>query len=290
MPPLQRLPRDWSQVAFDNGDLPRRVPSPDGLPSVLDEPSRARLVVHPVERWGDGQGWANEVQVVLGTDGRWRRLDMAELGLKEAWWPGEDTYGAGALSADGRTWAAHTNAGVVFVDLTMGTVRHVAFSRDQSFVRAVKWVGGTNVVSAYARSEHGQQYGTYQVSLVGTVERVSYDGTRTSFDTDGTPVAGGGLFSNTEVAEYEPPRGDGGTERLAVFGKSSREMLARLRLPPATTMEGWHGDGSLLLLVDSRHLVAWHPVTGEVRRVLELRGPYPQRNEWAAATVSMPGQ
>lgn len=285
-PKLQRLPRDWSRVAFD-GVLARRVPSPDGLPSILDEPSRALLVVHPVERWGDGEGWANEVLVVLGTDGRWRRLDMADLGLEESWWPGEDTYGAGELSADGRRWAAHTNAGVVFVNLAKGTVRHVAFPRKRAFVRSLEWIPGKDVVSAYARSEHGRRYRTYEVSVDGTVERAAYSMLRTTFDTDGTPVPGGGLFSESAVAEYEMPRGDRGTERLRVFDKSTRDLLARLKLPRSTSMEGWRDDGSLVLLVDSRHLITWHPGSGEVRRLTELRGPYPRKNEWAAATVSL---
>ena len=64
--------------------LPRSVPAgTDGLPSLLtDPPGRALVVYHPPEVIGSftAQGWASETLLVFGSDRRWRRLRMDELG------------------------------------------------------------------------------------------------------------------------------------------------------------------------------------------------------------------
>ncbi len=74
-----------------------------------------------------------------------------------------------------------------------------------------------------------------------------------------------------------------------VFDKGTGEPQARLRVPAATEIEGWADERTLLLFIDSRHLIAWKPGTERVQRLIELPSPYPEQGEWAAATVSTPG-
>ena len=322
-PVVEHLPTRWSTIPFADNELPRRAPSDtDSLPRLLGDPTPARLVYHPTERLTDAAGWASERLLFLGVDGRWRSLDMSDLGLPEEWWPGADTYGPGALAADGRTWAAHTDAGVVLVDLLDGTVRHVDFPQSHPMVRHVTWVPGTSVVSAYAAASAGTAYRTFHVAPDGRIAPAPYDGSRTRFDLDGTPVeistaAGGvtvtrGKNGNTHSTEWPKPadfaRGTSwgvfGESQVALFAPSGKksplgpvavwvldkhtgEPQARLRVPPVTEIEGWLDEGTLVLLIDSRRLVAWQPGTERVRRLMDLPGPYPVSGEWAAATVSL---
>ncbi len=278
----------------------------------------ASLAYHPLERLTDPVGWAGERIIFLGRDGRWRELNLGDLGLPEAWWPGADTFGAGSLSDDGRMWVAHTNAGVVFVNLTTGTHRHVAFPRTSPVVRAVTFIPGRDVVSAYARLPEGLRYSTFHVWPGGRLTRVSYDGRRTRFDVDGTPVEvsskgrtliltrsvpGGhtitrwraprgvvgtpyGVFGEDQVA-IQPTLSDDRSMIVWVFEKHSGQIQARLRIPPGTTIERWTDRGRLTLYLNSRRLVTWDPQSGRVRRLLEVPGPYPGRLESAASTVSL---
>lgn len=318
-PELQHLPSDWSEI---NWSRSRQVRAPAGdtaLPMVLDGGPPARLAYHPVERLTDPEGWAGERIFFLGRDGQWRELDMGDLGLPDTWWPGSDTFGPGSLSADGHTWAAHTNGGVVFVDLTTGASHHVAFPQASPMVRYVTWVPGKNVVSAYARKPEGTRYSTFQLRPNGPVSPVSYDGSRTHFDVDGTPVevtthgrtltltrgeAGRstptqwqlpirfvrgdpyGVFGQDEVA-IQPTLTDTRPVTVWVFDKATGHPQARLLLPPRTSIERWTDSGSLVLYVENRRLVTWDPQSGQFTRLLEVPGPYPQLGEWAASTVSL---
>ncbi len=321
-PPLARLPRRWRTVPFGGPDLPRRPPpAAAALVSLLSDPAPARLALRTAERFTDTPGWAGERILFLGVDGRWRELVMSDLGLQEAGWPGVDTYGAGALSPDGRMWAAHTNAGVVLVDLVTGGVRHVAFPRRSAEVRYVSWIPGSRIVSAYARARRGHGYKTFHVAGDGTVTPASYDGSRTRFDTDGTPVAiertapheltvtrwsdtdtsrgrwplpallqqghVWGAFGESEVALLQTWR-DRPLGTLWTFDKATGVPRARLRVPAETSVEGWLDDGSLVLLVDSARLIAWTPATGHVRRLMEISGPRSASGDDSFATISLP--
>jgi hypothetical protein len=325
-PRPQASPRDWRRVPWIGGG--RRV-APDsaaGLPSVLDDPARARMAYHPTERIDDPGGWAGERLFFLGVDDRWRRLDMDDLGLPEESWPGADTYGPGSLSRDGRLWAAHTHGGAVVVDLTSGAVRRVPFPAGRSHVVRVDWIPGGDVLSAYAARPESSTYDTLHVDARGRVTPVRYPGWRTRFDVDGTPVeiigasrrqlrverwADDGLVSTTLVPGVEVPRsmrrhafGVFGATDVALYAhrgwpspasaqvwvldKNSGAMAARLRVPATSSIVGWTDDDRLRLLIANRRVVEWEPRTGRIRQVLDLPGPYPGHAEWAAATVAFP--
>lgn len=320
LPRLERLPAEWGRVPFAQTAFPRDMPSLVSSPSVLEQPRPAVLVYHPLERASDPVGWGGEELLFLGRDGQWRNLNMADLGLNPAWWPGADTYGAGELSGDGRFWAAQTDAGVVILDLTTGVVRHVSFPAGHPFVRNVEWVPGRNVVTAYARNANGKRYLTFHIRPRGRATPVSYDGSKTRFDVDGTrvvilrtarreftvtrmepgeatssrwmlpadfpPGAQRGVFSETRVA-LSKNVGDGfDRQEIWVFDKATGDPLARLAVP-MTEIVGWLDDSNLLLNVDGRRLVTWEPETRSIRRVAELPGPFRQPGEWAAATVTV---
>jgi hypothetical protein len=322
-PRVQHLPPNWSTRPWGGSGRPEQAPTEGAaLPSVLGQPgSPAGLAYHPLERLNDPAGWASERVLFLGLDGQWRGLDLAELGLPEAWWTGEDTFGPGSLSADGRIWAAHTNAGVVFVNLTTGSYRHVALPPTSPRVRYLTWVPGANAVSAYATNSKGARYWTFHVRPGGSVSQVSYPGDRTRFDIDGTPVevktAGRTLtmtrfetrgtdsaqsrlplrfhrstifseFGQDDVALIQPTYSIRRPVMVWVFDKHTGQPRARLQVPVATSIEGWTHGGSLVLMVDNRRLITWNPQAGRFRRLLEIPPPYPDRNEWAATTVSLP--
>ncbi len=325
-PRTQPPPRDWSRVPWTGG---RRRVAPDAAtqaPSVLTDPARAQLVYHPTERLDDPDGWAGERLFFLGVDDRWRTLDMGDLGLPEDSWPGPDTYGSGALSRDGRLWAAHTRGGAVLLDLTSGAVRRVPFPAGRSDVLYLNWMPGQDVVSAYAAVAQSSKYSTFHFDTEGRVTPVRYPAWRTRFDVDGTPVeirgasgqrlrvkrwADDAVTSSTLTPGVEVPRqirrrafGVFHTKYVAllaarrswpsrqpaqvwVLDKGTGAMAARLQVPATTSIVGWTDD-RLRLLIANRRLVDWEPRTGRLRRVLDLPGPYPAHGEWAGTTVSLP--
>ncbi|MBC2934979.1 hypothetical protein [Nocardioides sp. zg-1228] len=282
---------------------------------------------HPTERLSDRAGWAGERLLFLGVDDRWRSLAMDGLGLAEESWPGPDTYGSGSLSRDGSLWAAQTHRGVVLLDLTSGDVRHVSFPASHPHVVRVDWIPGKDVVSAYAAPPESSDYGTFHIDAAGRVTPARYPGWRTRFDVDGTPTeiigatheglmvkrwTGDGVSSRTVAPGAKVPRpmrrhafGVFSTSHLAlhaarrewpsrapaqvwVLDKSTGAMGARLQVPATSSLVGWTDDDTLRLLIANRRLVDWEPRTGDLRRVLDLTGPYPAAGEWAAATVAIP--
>lgn len=110
-------------LRWANGNVPRGVPEPDEyLPSLLDDAPGRALVASYVPR-PNGLGFPGEAIEFYGVDGRWRRLSLGDLGLPPAGWSGYDTYGAGALSPDGRWWAGPMLSGFYLVDMRDGSVR-----------------------------------------------------------------------------------------------------------------------------------------------------------------------
>lgn len=108
------------QTRWARGNLPRAVPEPDTpLPSLLDDPPGQALVASYVPRATDDIG--DEAIEFYGVDGRWRRLVLGDLDLPPNDWNGSDTYGAGALSPNGRWWAGTMIDGMFIVDLRDGS-------------------------------------------------------------------------------------------------------------------------------------------------------------------------
>lgn len=121
--PVHVAPAKVAGLRWASGNVPRSVPDPDDrLPSLIDDPPGRALVASYVPR-PDGLGWAGEAIEFYGVDRRWRRLSLGELRLPPAGWAGYDTYGAGALSPNGRWWAGPMRGGFYLVDLRDGRVR-----------------------------------------------------------------------------------------------------------------------------------------------------------------------
>lgn len=119
-------PMRLASVRWSRGNVPRSVPAADeSLPSVLTDPPGRAVVASYVPR--PTSGFAGEAIEFYGTDGRWRRLELGALDLPADGWNGSDTFGAGALSPDGRWWAGPMFNGMFLVDLSDGsaTVRRV---------------------------------------------------------------------------------------------------------------------------------------------------------------------
>ena len=122
-------PMRADRARWARGNVPRSVPEEDTpLVSLLEDPPGRALVTSYLPRPSTAvEGIDSEAIEFFGVDGRWRRLALADLDLPDDVWLGGDTYGAGALSPDGRWWAGPMIGGMFLVDLSDGgtTVRQV---------------------------------------------------------------------------------------------------------------------------------------------------------------------
>jgi hypothetical protein len=306
-----RLPADLSALPWADVGLPARMPTgQESMPWLLDDPpGRAVMSYRPVESWDDPRGWASETIYILGTDGSWRRLAMAGLGLAEEWWPGPDTYGAGQVSPDGRWWASHVGPHVLLLDLRTGEQRLAHLGDDRS-VRFVRWLQGSDVLQAFSNRASGNVgvSSTHLVHVSGKVRVSPYGRDAVAFEPDGTAVR----FTRTHLLRWasesatptrDPVPGFWRAQRrsstahhgerlsivpifrelaevddlLAVDG-TSLEPVARLvnrrggYVGPGETLGtsfGWL-DEKTLLTSTSSWLVTWTPAEGELRRVVRM--------------------
>ena len=120
--------RGREQLPYMNGSVaPRHVSfPPDSSSSLLgDLPGRAVMLVSEsdavVDFYQEYQSFADINHYFYGVDGRWRSLNMADLGI-----PDSDFYGADTavsyLSTDGRYWTFRTRTRVAILDLTTGVL------------------------------------------------------------------------------------------------------------------------------------------------------------------------
>lgn len=125
--------------------LPRSLPRQiEDLKTVeVDPPGRAVMVYHPPEAWGDPAGWATESVLFYGVDGRWRSLNLGDLGLPQDAGMWFDTYGAGALSPNGRWWAGLMYNGAILVDLASG--RHQTVNVGGGAPSEIRWDADSGV-------------------------------------------------------------------------------------------------------------------------------------------------
>ena len=161
------------------------------MPLLFDDPpGRALMSYRPVESLDDPRGWASETTYLLGTDGGWRRLAMADLGLAEEWWPGPDTYGAGQVSPDGRWWALHVGPNVLLMNLRTGEHRLAHLGDDAvGAVRAV--AAGQAAVCRRSRvraSGHLGVSSTHLVDVTGKVRESPYGRFAVAYQPDGTAM------------------------------------------------------------------------------------------------------
>lgn len=117
--------RDEPKILPSNG--PRRVLYPPTAASSLlaDPPGRVTAVSFEsdtsVDEYYEHRAFGDIVRYFYGDDGRWRALNLAELGIAASDFAGADT-GVGALSPNGRFWAFRTLTRVAIVDLNTGSL------------------------------------------------------------------------------------------------------------------------------------------------------------------------
>lgn len=297
------------------------LPAADALlPSVLDDPpGLARIAYHPPEWWADADGWASETVLFQGTDDRWRRLSLADLGLPEDAWPGRDTYGSGELSPDGRWWAGRSRIGVILLDLRSG--EHRVVDLDTDWVAQVTWLpDSSGFVVAYGL---GNRPGLRadRVSVPDLRRRpVPYEVWEVGFEPDGTPLT----LRRTRTGEYDvvaSPGSDGqvrATVSLPLPGRLSRALAAHptagryavvtqgrgarrtdlvvldaasnevenvLRLDRVQLWDLWWRDPRTLLLQTRDGLYVWDLRAGSVRQVAD--GPPRNGEDWWAWTIDV---
>jgi hypothetical protein len=302
---LPRRPRS-AQTA-----LPVSFPNDDArLPNLLDDPpGRASLAYHPRESFDDRGGWSSESVFFLGTDGRWRALDMADLDLPESTWPGPDTYGAGQLSRDGRWWAARTGAGVLLLDLRSARLHVVQLPG--SYTADLSWHPRSRKIDVVRRPDT-PDYTTFTVTTRGSYSRAPYhlpadgigwNGAVVMFERDREGVVSRLIRhgTRTERAEVALPfrlvrwGGSVGPDLTAfvhrgvtAVSNESMEPVARLRTDPGVEVgqpRGWIDPETYLFTDHSRGLLTWQPSSGQVRRLI-TPSLSRERNAWWTASVA----
>lgn len=240
----------------------------DVVASVLDDPpGRARMAYHPPEWWGDATGWASETVLLLGTDGRWRRLALDDLGLPESTWPGADTYGSGELSPDGRWWAGKSRAGVILLDLRTGEHRLVELETD--WVAQVKWLPDSTAFAVAYGLGNRSGLEAARVSVPDLrIRSLPYEVWEVGFEADGTPLT----LRRTPEGEYDVvawPR-----TRNAVRGTVALPLAGRL----ARKIGPYPTSGRLAVITQDRSsrlldLVVLDATSHDVRAVLRMATP-----------------
>lgn len=320
-PPTSRTPWPVAEARVDRiaGRLSRHesnlspaFPSDDAvLPDLLtDPPGRVRMTYHPRESFDDGGGWHTERVFFLGIDGGWRALEMADVGLPGRSHPGVDTYGAGALSPDGRTWAAPSRAGIVLVDLSTGRSRIVLLPGGHT--RYLAWHPGSHRVDVM-RLHGASTQRTWSVRASSLmVTRASYllpidgfadDGSVVTFARRGahtvrTVHRGRSQVRDLVAMPYRHARRGGAVgydrivfgvnrELLAVDGRSGAPV-ARLRLGPGDAAgwpRGWWGPDIVWFYVAGRGLITWNVANGRTRVLTRVRPPAGTGRYWSASVA-----
>lgn len=131
-------PMRTASTRWAHGNVPRTVPEVNTpLPSLLDDlPGRAVVASYVPRATTDINGEAVEF---YGVDGRWRRLVLGDLGLPPNEWNGVDTYGAGALSPNGRWWAGSMIDGMFVVDLREGSTMTIPRVHGRGGMASFEW-------------------------------------------------------------------------------------------------------------------------------------------------------
>lgn len=98
-------------------------PSKKSTPLLADLPGRAVLTAFEseaaIDQYYVHRQFSDIVRYFYGVDGRWRSLNMAELGISESDFAGSDT-GVADLSPTGRYWTFRTLTRVAILDLKTG--------------------------------------------------------------------------------------------------------------------------------------------------------------------------
>jgi len=285
---VDRVPRGPQRAVTT---LTRSFPADDAtLPDLSsDPPGRAVLAYHPREWFEGTSGWASERVFLLGVDGRWRSLELKELGLPESAWPGPDTYGAGDLSPDGRVWAGPTNDGVIVIDLDTGQSRQVAIPGSKHPSYAAWRADGSRLdVVQYLRGEGGRT--TWSVDPRTDEVRRAERGLpllgRSPRGTLRVLVAQGVPRDHVEDGALVGPTYTLLRLRRSVLAvdRSTGAPVARLR--SGILVHAWLGGDRLLVSHGPSGLVVWNIGTGAVELVTRVRPRTGAGRYWSASVAT----
>ncbi|CUR61401.1 exported hypothetical protein [metagenome] len=307
-----RVDRIAGRLSGHASSLPPAFPPDDAaLPDLLtDLPGRVRMAYHPRESFDDGGGWHTERVFFLGVDGAWRALELADLGLPGWSHPGVDTYGAGALSPDGSTWAAPSRAGIVLVDLSAGRSRIVPVPGDHT--RYLAWHPGSRSVDvmrlhgASTQRTWSVRTGSLRVTrapYLVPIDGFADDGSVVTFTRRGghtlrTVHRGRSQTSDVVAMPHRHARRGGAVghdrilfgvnrELLVVDGRSGAPM-ARLRLGPGDAAgwpRGWWGPDTAWFYEAGRGLVTWNVTNGRTRVLTRVRPPVDDTLYWSTSVA-----
>ena len=305
-----RVDRMPTRVPRRRSGLPPTFPPDDAVLADLlaVPPGRALMAYHPRETFDDGEGWDTERLFFLGVDGGWRSLEMPGLGLPDSTHPGADTYGAGALSPDGSTWAAPTRAGIVLVDLATGHSRPVDVPGDHTRYLAWHPAGRRVDVMRLHGASTQRTWSVRPRSLhvirspyLLPVDGFADDGSVVTFARHGAQTLWTAHRGRTPVRDilampYRHARRGGsvGSEHI-LFGLN-RELLAvdahsgapvaRLRLSrteAAGWPRGWWGSDTVWFYEARRGLITWDVTTGRTRILTRVRPAVDDGLYWSAS-------
>jgi hypothetical protein len=235
---------------------------------------------------------------------------MVDLGLPESSHPGADTYGAGWLSPDGTRWAAHTNEGIVLLDLRTARARVVPLPG--KYTNYLDWRPDGRRLDV-VRSGAGPAYRTWTVdprSLAATraayllpIDGYADDGSVHTFDR----AAEGSIHAIHRGREGEvrmipiphklsrlggavgPTRTLFGLARgVFVVESASSDPVARLRLGPRDGVawpRGWLDEDTVFFYEGSRGLLSWDVLTGDVGAITRVR-PGSRPDSWWTTSVA----
>lgn len=320
LPPEEAYPRSVQTMGSDiralpilDSRLPETVvfpPTGDVRRLVDDPPGRAVLAVgdlFPVVE--DRAEW---VTYLYGTDGRWRSLTFADLGMSEFEMFG-DPNPYGTLSNNGRYLAMRTRTGIGVVDLSTARVRffeprvgkwfsspswtpdgliaqgywensrHHGVFIDPASGRQREW-RGPHMLGISGYSAGGSAYALKQ-SLAGEERRIPG---MIFYGPDGKPRSDldlpfalrvGGVVGLTKdrIAFHRRPQNFKRVRQSGAVIVTNRDAIPQAILTSPATGVQWPrafgwADAATVLLEDSRWLLAWRPDEGKVYRLTHLLG------------------
>lgn len=189
-PQADQVPRRLVQPRWAIKDV-RRIRGPDalpaligpedalGAPSLLDAPLPGVVIAMRDALFVSDNAWPDGDLALLGTDGTWRSLSQADLGLANE----EMSF---SLSADGSLLAVSDRMAVQVVDVATGRVRRYPVPFQEPI--GLQWTDGDRSLHLEERGSRPDQSPLLLDLRDGSRQAVPYSIFGTDFTANGTPV------------------------------------------------------------------------------------------------------